>query len=641
MEEKYLALYRHYRPTKFDEVKGQEHIIRTLLNIIKMQKIGHAYLFCGPHGTGKTSVAKIFANTINCSHSDDIFNPCEKCIESIDRNLDIIEIDAASNTGIDDIRELREKIKHMPTQSKYKIYIIDEVHMLSKGAFNALLKTLEEPPKHAIFILATTDPQKIPLTILSRVQRFNFKHIDTKTILNHLKYVYDKENIYYDKEALELIANLGNGSLRDSLSIADQVSIFAGDSSVKLIDVEKLFGITNIKNIIELINLANNHEIKELLTITSNLFENGVDVEKLIIQMIDLLKDYLIYSKTNAEDLLKVANPTQLKLLTISLDKSYLFINELISILKEVKFSDLPIQSLELGFIKLASLKAYDEDFINTIESPKISEKQIVENDFLEVDNDLSKNSNSSKNNKNNLNSMFDLASIANQNVKTSNLDINELLEKTQEMVLEEKTQEIDKNSLTSSIISDVSNTNDDFEINTEYLDSPEILNFDILIDCLVTNQLQKIDKKNGKDITDYKTIDKLSYAMIQTKLVDSNYQNARDILDGLEILQSSKDFVLFTSPIDLKILTLNKNAYKKDIVEAGNLIFNRYVHLFGVTKTQMDEAKKYWKNNIEELKNRVPKSLEDLSKKYDKKSKEMSSWAKETFGEIFEIKGD
>lgn len=160
MENKYLALYRQYRPNKFSDVQGQEHIITTLTNIIKSQKIGHAYLFSGPHGTGKTSVAKIFANTINCMHSNDLLIPCENCINNVDKNLDIIEIDAASNTGIEDIRELKEKIKHLPTNSRYKIYIIDEVHMLSKAAFNALLKTLEEPPKHAIFILATTDPQK-------------------------------------------------------------------------------------------------------------------------------------------------------------------------------------------------------------------------------------------------------------------------------------------------------------------------------------------------------------------------------------------------------------------------------------------------------------------------------------------------
>ena len=167
MDNKYLALYRKYRPKTFDEVQDQQHIVKTLQNIIKFKKLSHAYLFCGPHGTGKTSLAKIFANTINCTHSKDILKPCDECIKNVDHNLDIVEIDAASNTSVEDIRILKEKIQHMPTSSKYKIYIIDEVHMLSKSAFNALLKTLEEPPAHVIFIFATTDPQKIPLTILS------------------------------------------------------------------------------------------------------------------------------------------------------------------------------------------------------------------------------------------------------------------------------------------------------------------------------------------------------------------------------------------------------------------------------------------------------------------------------------------
>ena len=394
MESKYLALYRQYRPNVFDEVQGQEHIVRTLLNIINSQKISHAYLFCGPHGTGKTSVAKIFANTINCSHSNDIYKPCQDCINNIDRNLDIIEIDAASNNGIDDVRDLREKIKHLPTQSKYKIYIIDEVHMLSKGAFNALLKTLEEPPKHVIFILATTDPQKIPLTILSRVQRFNFKRIDKKTIIKHLMNVFKEEKIEYEDNVLDLIASLGAGSLRDTLSIADQVSIFAGSEKIKLSDVEKLFGITNIDNIINIINLATSHSIKDLIQLTTKLVENGMDIERFTIQMINVLKDYLILIKTNAIDLLEYTTLDDLKKINISQDKIYDYISELINILKEVKFSDLPLQSLELGLIKLATLKTNDEEFTNVISSPQINFDQENDKDFImasELKNDKTK----------------------------------------------------------------------------------------------------------------------------------------------------------------------------------------------------------------------------------------------------------
>jgi len=492
MESKYLALYRQYRPNVFDEVQGQEHIVRTLLNIINSQKISHAYLFCGPHGTGKTSVAKIFANTINCSHSNDIYKPCQDCINNIDRNLDIIEIDAASNNGIDDVRDLREKIKHLPTQSKYKIYIIDEVHMLSKGAFNALLKTLEEPPKHVIFILATTDPQKIPLTILSRVQRFNFKRIDKKTIIKHLMNVFKEEKIEYEDNVLDLIASLGAGSLRDTLSIADQVSIFAGSEKIKLSDVEKLFGITNIDNIINIINLATSHSIKDLIQLTTKLVENGMDIERFTIQMINVLKDYLILIKTNAIDLLEYTTLDDLKKINISQDKIYDYISELINILKEVKFSDLPLQSLELGLIKLATLKTNDEEFTNVISSPQINFDQENDKDFImasELKNDKTKTivteSKKSKNT-NKLDSMFGLSDIANKyDVKTTIVDVNEILEKTNETILKTKTQEFENDEINSSMIDTNETEFDDFEVNDQYNKNTSYVDDEKLHDCI------------------------------------------------------------------------------------------------------------------------------------------------------------
>jgi len=492
MESKYLALYRQYRPNVFDEVQGQEHIVRTLLNIINSQKISHAYLFCGPHGTGKTSVAKIFANTINCSHSNDIYKPCQDCINNIDRNLDIIEIDAASNNGIDDVRDLREKIKHLPTQSKYKIYIIDEVHMLSKGAFNALLKTLEEPPKHVIFILATTDPQKIPLTILSRVQRFNFKRIDKKTIIKHLMNVFKEEKIEYEDNVLDLIASLGAGSLRDTLSIADQVSIFAGNEKIKLSDVEKLFGITNIDNIINIINLATSHSIKDLIQLTTKLVENGMDIERFTIQMINVLKDYLILIKTNAIDLLEYTTLDDLKKINISQDKIYDYISELINILKEVKFSDLPLQSLELGLIKLATLKTNDEEFTNVISSPQINFDQENDKDFImasELKNDKTKTiaiETKKSKNTNKLDSMFGLSDIANKyDVKTTIVDVNEILEKTNETILKTKTQEFENDEINSSMIDTNETEFDDFEVNDQYNKNTSYVDDEKLHDCI------------------------------------------------------------------------------------------------------------------------------------------------------------
>ncbi len=227
----YLALYRKYRPSTFEGVVGQDHIIKTLINQIKLDKISHAYLFCGSRGTGKTSTAKIFAKAINCLNPKNS-SPCLECevCKSLDgTNIDVLEIDAASNNGVDEIRDLREKVKYPPVVGKYKVYIIDEVHMLSTSAFNALLKTLEEPPAHTVFILATTEVHKLPATILSRCLRFDFKLVSLEELSSLLKNVLDKEGVKYDEQSINVIARAGEGSVRDTLSIADRCVSFAGD----------------------------------------------------------------------------------------------------------------------------------------------------------------------------------------------------------------------------------------------------------------------------------------------------------------------------------------------------------------------------------------------------------------------------
>ena len=641
MESKYLALYRQYRPNVFDEVQGQEHIVKTLLNIINSQKISHAYLFCGPHGTGKTSVAKIFANTINCSHSNDIYKPCQDCINNIDRNLDIIELDAASNNGIDDVRDLREKIKHLPTQSKYKIYIIDEVHMLSKGAFNALLKTLEEPPKHVIFILATTDPQKIPLTILSRVQRFNFKRIDKKTIIKHLMNVFKEEKIEYEDNVLDLIASLGAGSLRDTLSIADQVSIFAGNEKIKLSDVEKLFGITNIDNIINIINLATSHSIKDLIQLTTKLVENGMDIERFTIQMINVLKDYLILIKTNAIDLLEYTTLDDLKKINISQDKIYDYISELINILKEVKFSDLPLQSLELGLIKLATLKTNDEEFTNVISSPQINFDQENDKDFImasELKNDKTKTiaiETKKSKNTNKLDSMFGLSDIANKyDVKTTIVDVNEILEKTNETILKTKTQEFENDEINSSMIDTNETEFDDFEVNDQYNKNTSYVDDEKLHDCIWLTQHEKMNP----NITKYKDLDKIALSTINTKLSDEDIKT-KMMLKDLKIILSSEKFIVFSSTIDEQIANLNMNAYEPFLIRGVAKLFNRYVHILGITKSQMDNATKWWKDEGKLQKNRKVTEFSDLKKKYEikePKNAELEEWAKDAFGDKF-----
>ena len=289
------ALYREFRPRNFDEIIGQDYIVKTLKNQIKTDRLTHAYLFCGPRGTGKTSTAKIFAKAVNCTHSVD-GNPCEMCAECValsEPNTDIIEIDAASNNRVEEIRDLREKVQFPPLIGKYKVYIVDEVHMLTDSAFNALLKTLEEPPKHAIFILATTEIHKLPATIMSRCTRFDFKLLPLQTLVEHLKYVFDKKNIKYDEKSLYLIAKAGEGSVRDMLSIADSVASFC-DYNINYKDAESVIGLSNqdaIKNI--LISIAN-QDIKSLFVSIKSALESGKNIQVLCKELSDFIKNIIM-----------------------------------------------------------------------------------------------------------------------------------------------------------------------------------------------------------------------------------------------------------------------------------------------------------------------------------------------------------
>lgn len=296
---KYQALYRKYRPKTFDDVYGQQIVVQTLKNVIKNNKLTHAYLFVGPRGTGKTSIAKIFAKTINCLHPKDGLS-CEKCDICIsnnsNENVDIIEMDAASNNGVDEIREIRNHITLLPTVSKYKIYIIDEVHMLTTGAFNALLKTLEEPPEHIIFILATTEPHKIPLTIMSRCQSFEFKPIPVATIKERLKYICSQENINIDDKSLNLIAEESNGGLRDAVSMLDQLNAYA-DGNIKYEDVLLLNGRINDNEIEKFMTEMVNDDLNSVFTKIESWQEEGKNFIYICEDFIRFLRNELIKFK--------------------------------------------------------------------------------------------------------------------------------------------------------------------------------------------------------------------------------------------------------------------------------------------------------------------------------------------------------
>ena len=300
-----LVLYRKYRPQSFSEVVGQEHVVTTLTNSIKGNNISHAYLFSGPRGSGKTTIARLFAKAINCEKPVNGFEPCNKCSSCMEimasNSMDLIEIDAASHTGVDNIRELIDGIKFKPVKSKYKIFIIDECHQLSKGAANALLKTLEEPPAHAIFLLATTESQKLPPTILSRCQKFDFKRLQIPEIMQKLEFISKKENVKFDASALSLIALNSRGSFRDAESLLDQCMSFAGENGViKTQDIKELLGIVEVSQISQFVDCLIAKNTKDSILFLNSMADSGVDLQEFTKTLVFYLRQGLL-SKINPE----------------------------------------------------------------------------------------------------------------------------------------------------------------------------------------------------------------------------------------------------------------------------------------------------------------------------------------------------
>lgn len=305
----YITLYRKYRPARFEDVVGQEHIVKTLQNAVKQNRIAHAYLFCGPRGTGKTTISKIFAKMINCE--DEKHRPCDQCENCLavqqGNHPDIIEIDAASNNGVNEVRDLIEKVKYAPLKGKYKVYIIDEVHMMSAGAFNALLKTIEEPPAHVIFIFATTEPQKVLPTIVSRCQRYDFTKVSIKDMTKRIRDVLHQENIQYEEEAIRLVCQLADGGMRDALSILDQVIAYS-QNQITVEDVHAIYGILSVEEKINLLKLIADHKATECMETVHRLVEKGIDIRRTTSDLIEILKETVIHDYSKDVHLLNVLN---------------------------------------------------------------------------------------------------------------------------------------------------------------------------------------------------------------------------------------------------------------------------------------------------------------------------------------------
>ena len=376
------TLYRKYRPQKFSEVIGQNHIVQTLSNSIKNNRIGHAYLFTGPRGTGKTTMARLLAKTVNCPKAKNA-EPClscENCKNIQDgRSLDIIEIDAASNTGVDNIRELRETVKLPPTLAKYKVYIIDEVHMLSTGAFNALLKTLEEPPAHVIFILATTEIHKIPDTIISRCQRFDFSKLPLENIIKKLSFVAKEEGVKIEKEALEMIAIASEGGMRDAESLLGQI-ISLEDKNITAKEVEEILGTTDHKNIEEMAEILLEGKISEGLKLVNKISSAGFDLEVFGKSFLNYLRKILAASideKIIENFSLELTSDQTKKIKSISKGKTAEILKMIEFFLEaqnKIRSSFIPQLPLEIAIAKMGNYELK----VQKSESPKVQKPEIV-----------------------------------------------------------------------------------------------------------------------------------------------------------------------------------------------------------------------------------------------------------------------
>ena len=381
----YKALYRTYRPSTFEEVAGQEHIVRTLKNALATKKLAHAYLFAGPRGTGKTTMAKLLAKALNCDEGMGCqCNQCKNCKAIIEgTHPDVLELDAASNNGVDEIRELIDKVKYGTILGRYKVYIIDEVHMLSTGAFNALLKTLEEPPEHVIFILATTEPHKILPTILSRCQRYDFTKLSDKDIKARLQAVLEKEGVAYNAEAIDIIISLADGGMRDALSILDQVLAYSGNK-LDVQDILDIFALESKEEKLALLSSIVSKDVADVLQRINRYVALGTDIKRLTDDLLLILKDILIYQSSRSTDCLEVLNGQEAAAYFkyLDIDETLKMIDVIMNAQKDYKNVSSIIPLFQVTILKMIAIK---KDGLNEqIEQPKqvpVLEKPVIKPD--------------------------------------------------------------------------------------------------------------------------------------------------------------------------------------------------------------------------------------------------------------------
>ena len=543
----YQALYRKYRPTNFDEVVGQTHIIQTLKNAIIQNRIAHAYLFCGPRGTGKTSIAKIFAKTLNCTNSQDApCGVCENCkMAANGSHPDIIEIDAASNNGVDEVRNLIDKVKYAPMQGKYKIYIIDEVHMMTSGAFNALLKTIEEPPAHVIFIFATTEPNKVLPTIISRCQRFDFNKVSMHDIKYRLSIVCKNEGIEIDENGLTLIAQLADGGMRDALSILYQCVAYCS-SHIDVDDIRKIYGVVTSEDIGKLFYSVYKKDVDSFVKDIQKYSDMGMDIKRLTADFIHMLKDSLILDYSENSTLVSDMNKDMIRKYFKSAPINFRIkcMEELMDTYNKYTYASNALDYLEASLLKISSYSYESKTHI--IESDH--------NDYKEVDEE--------------------------KNYETSYDDTSDDSD-----IIEKNTQKDDNNGvLEKSEISDVSRETLKQSENTN---NKIILNDEFVIQLLVgaTKMERSIDTNKFNNIGQF--ISSLEFGKYAATLRNSS------------IMASGSNYIVVCVSSEIFAKQINEFELNYGYEDFMEVLLGKAKKVFALDKTQQSRVKDEFKERM------------------------------------------